>query len=63
MSGRTKYVVAGAAGGIIAWWLLPGWFALLIILGIVAVPVAGYLLLDPSQRRRLKRITRKQIGR
>ena len=30
---------------------------------IVGAPVAGYLMLDPSQRRRLKRAGRREIGR
>jgi len=29
----------------------------------VGVPTAAYLTLDPSQRRRLRRITRKELGR
>lgn len=63
MSARTKYLVAGAAGGAIVLWLLPLWVALLIIAGVVAAPVVGYLLLDPSQRRRLQRVSRKRIER
>lgn len=66
MSTRTKYVVAGAAGGVMALWLLsllPTWLALLFIVGVVAGPAAAYLLLAPPQRRRLQRLTRKQIGR
>lgn len=34
--------------------------SLLVVLG---VPAVAYLMLDPSQRRRLKRVTRKEIGR
>lgn len=63
MSTRTKYVVAGAGVGIVAWLLLPNWLALLIILGAVGAPVAAYLLLDPAQRRRLHRLGRKQLDR
>lgn len=63
MSTRTKYVMVGAAGGVIALWLLPWWLALLLIAGVIGAPVATYLLLDPAQRRRLQRLTRKQIGR
>lgn len=63
MSRRTMYVVGGVGAAILAWVLLPNLLALLIILGVVAVPVVGYFMLDPSQRRRLRRITRKQIGR
>lgn len=37
---------------------LPGWLAV----AILAVPVVGYFLLDSSQRRRLRGLGRKQIG-
>lgn len=36
------------------------WLSLLVLIG---VPAIAYLALDPSQRRRLRRITRKEIGR
>jgi hypothetical protein len=62
MSPRTKYVIAGVVAALVALWLLPGWAAALLIVAVVAVPVVGYLLLDPEQRRRLRRATRKQIG-
>ncbi|MCW2868904.1 hypothetical protein [Actinacidiphila oryziradicis] len=60
MSKRAKYAVGGVAVGIILLWILPTWIALLIIVG---VPVAAYLTLDPSQRRRVRRAGRKEIGR
>ncbi|MDX6346400.1 MAG: hypothetical protein QOF84_1190 [Streptomyces sp.] len=60
MSNRAKYAVGGVAVGLILLWILPTWIALLIIVG---VPVAAYVALDPSQRRRLRRGSRKQIGR
>lgn len=63
MSRRTKYIIGGVAVGVVAWWLLPTWLALLIILGVVVAPAVGYLMLDPSQRRRLRRVARKQIDR
>ena len=59
MSG-TKYVLGFAALAIVAWILLPNLIALLLIVG---VPVAGYLMLDPSQRRRLKQARRRELGR
>ncbi|GGO95839.1 hypothetical protein [Wenjunlia tyrosinilytica] len=58
MSDRTKYVVI-AVVALILFILLPGW----VKLAVIAVPVAGYLMLDPTQRRRLRRQSRKQIGR
>ncbi|GGV64391.1 MULTISPECIES: hypothetical protein [Streptomyces] len=60
MSNKAKI----AAGGVVAWLVLmiwlPWWAALLIVLG---VPAAAYLALDPGQRRRLRRVTRKELGR
>ncbi|MEU8825570.1 hypothetical protein [Streptomyces sp. NPDC048636] len=60
MSTRAKVAAGGVAAGVILMWLLPFWVGLLVIVG---VPVAAYLLLDPSQRRRLRRVSRKQLGR
>lgn len=60
--GRTAYVVGGIVVALIAWWLLGGWLTLLIVLGIIAAPIAGYLMLDPSQRRRLRGQARKRLG-
>lgn len=48
-----------AVGLLLLIWL-PWWASVLIILG---VPAAAYLTLDPSQRRRLRRVTRKELGR
>jgi ABC-type transport system involved in cytochrome bd biosynthesis fused ATPase/permease subunit len=41
------------------------WLAgLIVVLAAIAIPVGGYLMLDPSQRRRLRDIQRrKQIDR
>jgi Flp pilus assembly protein TadB len=60
MSKRATYAVGGVAVGLVMLWVLPFWAALLIIVG---VPVGAYLLLDPSQRRRLRRVSRKELGR
>lgn len=60
MSNRGKVAVGGVAVGLLLWWLTSFWIAVLVIVG---VPVAAYLTLDPSQRRRLKRVTRKELGR
>ncbi|MFF4159708.1 hypothetical protein [Streptomyces sp. NPDC001678] len=60
MSNRAKVAVGGVAVGVILLWLLPFWAALLVMVGI---PVGAYLLLDPSQRTRLRRASRKQLGR
>ncbi|MFI1798156.1 hypothetical protein ACH427_12470 [Streptomyces sp. NPDC020379] len=59
MSNRAKVAVAGVVAGVILLWLHP-WVGLLVLL---AVPAAAYLLLDPAQRKRLRRVSRKQLGR
>ena len=60
MSKNAKIAAGGVAVGLILLIWLPWWAALLIVLG---VPAAAYLTLDPSQRRRLRRVTRKELGR
>ncbi|MGW2508925.1 hypothetical protein ACWC0A_05715 [Streptomyces scopuliridis] len=60
MSTRTKIVIGGVAVGLLLIPLIGFWFSLLVVLG---VPAAAYLMLDPSQRRRLRRISRKELGR
>ncbi|GGX77746.1 hypothetical protein [Streptomyces minutiscleroticus] len=60
MSKKAKIAAGGAAAGFILLIWLPWWAALLIVLG---VPAAAYLMLDPSQRHRLRRVTRKELGR
>ncbi|WP_030253684.1 hypothetical protein [Streptomyces violens] len=60
MSTSAKVAVGGVAAGVILLWLLPFWAALLVMIG---VPAIAYLTLDPSQRRRLRRVTRKELGR
>ncbi|MEU5582309.1 MULTISPECIES: hypothetical protein [Streptomyces] len=60
MSTNAKIAAGGVAAGLIMLIWLPWWAALLIVLG---VPAAAYLMLDPGQRRRLRRVTRKELGR
>ncbi|MYX27022.1 hypothetical protein GTY75_10115 [Streptomyces sp. SID8381] len=60
MSKRAKIAVGGVAVGLILWIWLPLWAVLLIVLG---GPAAAYLTLDSSQRRRLRRVARKELGR
>lgn len=60
MSNRTKLVIGGVVVGLILLAWVPWWVSFLIIIG---VPTAAYLALDPSQRRRLRRVSRRQIGR
>ena len=63
MSGRMKFAIAGIVVGLILWFVSP-WLALAVIAAAIAIPVGAYLMLDPSQRRRLKEVRRrKQLGR
>jgi hypothetical protein len=57
-----KFGIAAAVVGLILLFILPTWVGLVVIAAAIAIPVGGYLMLDPSQRRRLKRIRRRQIG-
>ena len=56
MSGRMKIAIAGVIIGFILLFVVPWEIGALVILAAVAVPVGAYLMLDPSQRRRLKNI-------
>ncbi|MBH1937238.1 hypothetical protein I5Q34_23715 [Streptomyces sp. AV19] len=60
MSNRAKVAVGGVAVGALLLLFLPFWAAVLVMVG---VPVGAYLLLDPSQRKRLRRVSRKELGR
>jgi membrane protein implicated in regulation of membrane protease activity len=59
-----KFGIGGVAVGLILLLFLPWWIGVLIIAAAIALPVGAYLMLDPSQRRRLREIQRrKQLGR
>ncbi|MCW2904892.1 MAG: rane protein [Streptosporangiaceae bacterium] len=62
MSTRTKFVIGGVAIGLLTLWILPWYLSALIILGVIAVPAVAYLMLDPSQRRKVRAQGRKRIG-
>ncbi len=62
MSPRMRYAMIGIAIGIVVWILGPWWLGPLIVLAAIGIPVAGYLMLDPSQRRRLRDQGRKRLG-
>lgn len=62
MARNTGVVVGGIAVGLLIFLLLPGWLKLLAIVAIVGIPVTGYLMLDPSQRRRIRNRRKRQIG-
>lgn len=58
MSKRAMIAAGGVGLGLILIPLIGFLPALLVLIG---VPVAAYLMLDPSQRRRLRHITRKEL--
>jgi hypothetical protein len=58
-----KYGIAGVVIGLILFIISP-WLAIAVIAAAVAIPAVMYLMLDPSQRRRLRNARgRKQLGR
>lgn len=61
MSKGAGVAVGGVAVAIVLLLVgLPLWAVLLVMIG---VPLGGYLMLDKSQRRRLRGLNRKGIGR
>lgn len=60
MSNGAKIVIGGVVVAAVLIPFIGFWWALLVLIG---VPTAGYLLLDPSQRRRIRRLRRKELGR
>lgn len=62
MSARTMFAVGGVILGIILLFLNP-WVGAVIIAAAIGIPVVAYLMLDPSQRKRVRKAGRKQIGR
>ncbi|MEU8523823.1 hypothetical protein [Streptomyces sp. NBC_01216] len=60
MTTRTKLVIGGVAVGLLLMPLIGFWLSLLVVIG---VPAVAYLALDPEQRRRLRRISRKELRR
>lgn len=63
MSNRAKFFVGGVVVGLILLLVLPWWVGAVVIAAAIAIPAAGYLMLDPSQRRRLRNLNRRGIGR
>lgn len=64
MASRGWLIAGGVGVGLLLLIWLPWWVPVLFIAAVVGIPVAAYLMLDPSQRRRLRRIReRKQLGR
>jgi hypothetical protein len=56
--------IGGVIVGLILLAVLPWWVPVLIIAAAVAIPLTGYRMLDPSQRRRLRQVRRqrKELG-
>jgi hypothetical protein len=61
VSGFRKAAIGVAVVGLILM-IFNFWLGLIVIVAGIALPVGAYLMLDPSQRRRLKDIRRRQIG-
>jgi hypothetical protein len=61
VSGFKKAAIGVAVVGLILM-IFNFWLGLIVIAAGIAIPVGAYLMLDPSQRRRLKDIRRRQIG-
>ena len=53
MTPHMKYGIAGVVIGLILFIISP-WLAIAVIAAAVAIPAVLYLMLDPSQRRRLR---------
>jgi multisubunit Na+/H+ antiporter MnhG subunit len=60
MTPHTKWAIAGIVLGLILFIVSP-WLAIGVIFLAIAIPVGAYMMLDPSQRRRLKEVRRRQI--
>ena len=64
MSRFTKIAIGVAVVGLIVMVAFNFLAGLIVVLAAIAIPVGAYLMLDPSQRRRLRDIQRrKQIDR
>jgi membrane protein implicated in regulation of membrane protease activity len=63
MTNHMKFGIGGIIIGLILLAVLPWYVSVLIIAAAIALPTAAYLMLDPSQRRRLReQRRRRQLG-
>ena len=63
MTPHMKYGIAGVVIGLILFIISP-WLAIGVIVAALAIPAVLYMMLDPSQRRRLRENrSRRQLGR
>jgi hypothetical protein len=60
MTPHMKWGIAGVIIGFILLFVVPWEIALALIVLAIAIPTGAYLMLDPSQRRRLREIRRRQ---
>ena len=65
MSRKWQMFVAGFVVAIILFILpIPWWLPVIVLLAAISAPVVGWMMLDPSQRRRIRRMRdRGQLGR
>jgi membrane protein implicated in regulation of membrane protease activity len=63
MTPHAKVAIGGVIVGLFLLIWLPFWVIALLVVAAIAIPAVAYLMLDPSQRRRLKEIRRRQINR
>jgi multisubunit Na+/H+ antiporter MnhG subunit len=64
MTPGMKIGIAGIVIGLILVIIgVPAWAIALVFVIALAIPVGGYLMLDKSQRRRLRGIRRRQVDR
>jgi uncharacterized membrane protein YccC len=63
MTPHAKWAIAGIIIGLILFAVVPWYIPIAIILLAIAVPTTAYLMLDESQRRRLRETRRRrQLG-
>lgn len=60
MTPHMKWAIGGVVVGLILLVVNP-FLALALIVAAIAIPTAAYLMLDPSQRRRLRETRNRQI--
>jgi hypothetical protein len=60
MTPHMKWSIAGIVLGLILLIWLPWWATAGIVVLAIGIPTAGYLMLDPSQRRKYREIRRRR---
>lgn len=62
MTNRTKFLIGGVVVGLILL-LFNFWVGIVVIGAAIAIPGIAWAMLDPSQRRRVRNLNRRGIGR